>query len=323
MNIERQLFLRTMIVGRSMGSAAEHLAGLMRDAYFPAGSILYRAGEASDRLYFIVRGQVQLVSEGLEPLRFGDRSVIGVLDMLQDRPYARTAVAMADVEALETRAEDWLEMLEDNFEYGRAALGGNATGLTALAQALPLMGFPPAGVPGQQLSLPGAVGEPLDLVGRLLVLRALPAFSMARIQALSTMSEIAEELRLRPGAALFGPGQVPTSVYAVARGKVEIWADSFPSPVTFGPGTVVGNYAPFSDRVLPFGARAAEPTTVLRIGKEDLLDLMEIHFEVARSAMAYVANERVRMLELRADLSAGSPASLSNVGQVVPLPVGA
>ena len=86
----------------------------------------------------------------------------------------------------------------------------------------------------------------------------------------------------------------------------------------------MGNYAPFTDRALPFGARAAEATTVLRIGKEDLLDLMEVHFEVARSAMAYVANERVRLLELRADLAAGSaPASLGNVGQVVPLPVGA
>lgn len=322
MNIERQLFLRTMVIGRAAG-AAEHLAALMKDAYFPAGTALYRAGEACDQLFFIIRGTVHLVAPGLDPLRFGDRSVIGVLDMLQDRPYSRTAVAVTDVEGLTARADDWLEMLEENFEFGRSALVNNATGLVQLASTLPLCGFPPEGVAGAPLQINGKPGAPLDLVGRLLALRAVPAFSMARIQALSSMAELAEEEHHAAGATLFAEGAVPTGLYVLVRGKVELVADGFRAPVPFGAGTLIGNYAAFSERPLPFGARVVEPTTLLRLRIEDLLDLMEIHFEVARSSMAYVANERIRVLEYRAELASLPPPSTGDVAQVVPLPVGA
>jgi CRP-like cAMP-binding protein len=322
MNIERQLFLRTMVIGRAAG-AAEHLAGLMKDAYFPAGTALYRAGEACDQLFFIVRGEVHLVSPGLDPLIFGARSVIGVLDMLQDRPYSRTAVAVTDVEGLTARADDWLEMLEENFEFGRSALVNNASGLVHMASSLPRCGFPPEGVGGAPLPINEKAGAELDLVGRLLALRAVPAFSMARIQALTSMAELAEQEQLAPGAMLFQQGEVPSAIYVIVRGKIELVAGSFSTPVPFGAGTLVGNYAAFSERPLPFGARAVEPTTLLRIRTEDLLDLMEIHFEVARSAMAYVANERIRILEYRAELAAAAPPSSGDVAQVVPLPVGA
>ena len=43
-------------------------------------------------------------------------------------------------------------------------------------------------------------------------------------------------------------------------------------------------------------ARAVETTRVVRIREEDLFDVMEDHFDVARSFMGFVAAERERLL---------------------------
>src|SRR3954454_1758129 len=56
--IERELFLRTTI-GRNLPSARE-LAELLRPVVFDAGEVIYREGDASDEMYFVRRGKVEL-----------------------------------------------------------------------------------------------------------------------------------------------------------------------------------------------------------------------------------------------------------------------
>src|SRR5688572_13747397 len=52
--IARQLFLRTFSAGVPLGGAAAQLSRVMRDEVFPEGANLYRRGEASDRIFFLV-----------------------------------------------------------------------------------------------------------------------------------------------------------------------------------------------------------------------------------------------------------------------------
>jgi CRP/FNR family transcriptional regulator, cyclic AMP receptor protein len=327
LSIERQLFLRSWAIARPLAGSIPHIASLMRDVYYPAGAIIYREGGAPEEVFFIVRGDVHLIADRQEPFKFKDRSVVGILDMLQDRPHARTAVAISDVHALVIRGDDWIEMLEDNSDYARAAIVNQAAGMLDLTADLPTAGF--ASVDGDwheprgPESRTSTSAEPLDLVGKLLVLRATRAFSMARIQALTSMAEAAEDVRFAAGEAVFTEGQLPTSTYVVARGRVALEGQRLRAPVTFGPGALLGGYAGLSARPRPFTARAEVASTLLAVRNEELLDVMEVHFEVARSLMAFIATERIRIMTQRAELAAAvAPASV-DVVPTVPLPVGA
>src|SRR6185295_8883202 len=110
--VERELFLRSTI-GRNLPSTRE-LAELMRDVAFEAGALIYREGDAADEIYFVLRGTVALFKPGGPRHEYGPGSVIGIFDVEQDKPRARSALAVSDVALLALSSEDRLELLEDS-----------------------------------------------------------------------------------------------------------------------------------------------------------------------------------------------------------------
>ncbi|MEJ7729911.1 MAG: cyclic nucleotide-binding domain-containing protein [Polyangiaceae bacterium] len=339
LSIERQLFLRSWMMDRPLAKSLSYLTSFMREAYFPAGSVLFREGASAQNLYFIMRGELHLVTPGEDPFRFSERSVIGIIDLLQDRPHTRTAVAVTDVSALVMRGEDWLDVLEDNFDFARSAIVTNAASLLEESRDLPDLGLAPvalrstmrpsappadggsAAVRGAAPMTvpplpPGGIGanQPLDLVGKLLVLRSAPALSMARIQALTLMAEIAEDVTYEPGETIFSEGETPGATYFVARGRVELVSARLEVPVVYTAGSVVGGYAALAEGPRSVSARALDRSTLLVLRNEELYDLLEDHFELARSLIAYMAGERSRVLLIRATQLASSGTHLAVPG---------
>src|SRR5262245_21555335 len=193
--VQRQLFLRTMTVSRPLAGSTTALARMMRDVLFQEGATLYEEGDAAEHVYFIVSGSVELRTPGAPPNRFDERSIVGGLDMLQDRPHARTAVAVTDVHALVIRSEDWLEIIEDNFEFARSALVAISTNAMRFGKELgDRGGFAPP-TEGDDAPIPE---RPLNVVERMLALRDLPMLAKIRIQVLTSLAEVCRELRLQP-----------------------------------------------------------------------------------------------------------------------------
>jgi CRP-like cAMP-binding protein len=222
-------------------------------------------------------------------MRFDERSAVGVLDMLQDRPHTRSAVAVTDVHVLAISAEDWLEMLEDNFDATRGAIVGISTNAMTIGKTIGGGAFEePAAAEG---ALPP---DPLNLVERLLVLRDLPAFRATRIQALTSLAEIADEVRLAQGEVLIQEKQPQSSIHFLAHGLVRIASEAPPVSAVFGARSVVAGYAAFA-AVSGYTAVAERPSVLLRIDREDFFDVVEDHFEVARSLLGYLATERARL----------------------------
>src|SRR5690349_9390925 len=114
--VARQIFLRTMGPARALLMTTHRMADLMEDVYFSKGSYIYRKGEAPVDIYFVVSGVIHLKSdESSNPWVMESRSIIGILDANLERPRVRDAIAVTNVHLLRFRAEDYLEMLEDNF----------------------------------------------------------------------------------------------------------------------------------------------------------------------------------------------------------------
>jgi CRP-like cAMP-binding protein len=291
--VERELFLRSLSLGRPMKSGAKQLGRAMRERFFEAGAALYEAGTPSDDVFFIVHGQVQLKAPDEPDWEFGPNSVLGTIDADLERPHSRTARAVTDVEALVLSNEDRLEVLEDNFEQARTMILFVSERLHELALRLPDLGVEPprAGECGPRDKL-----EPLPLVERVLTLREVASFSRSGIQTLISLAPYLDEVRLRAGEALFDSGEVHGVLFVVARGMVELERIEPPGLARFGPGSLVGGTAALGHIEHRYRARAVDDSVVLRLRDEDLFDVMEDHFDLARSVFADLATQRERVL---------------------------
>lgn len=330
--IARQIFLRVFSSGIPTGGVASQLAPRMHEEVVPAGTILFRRGEAANRLFFIVRGRVELAQPGAKTWSFETGAVLGALDVFQDRPHARTAVALTEVQALVLEADDWFDVLEDNFEFTRNSIIHIASSLHELRLTLPpCAGFlgkellaisartPPGNTPGQAgpssrtpaarypTSAPPALdggngraaeaeGRPLNLVERIIAFRDVAAFKSAGIQALTTMADLIEETRLDAGAQLYAQGDASSAIFVIVRGTLEIERDDPAIRASFGPGSLLAGLGSLGYLEQPYSARALAPSLVLKVDKEDLFDLLEIHFDMVRSVLAIMARERELVL---------------------------
>jgi CRP-like cAMP-binding protein len=285
--VERELFLRSTI-GRNLPSARE-LAELVRELEFAPGAAIFREGDDADAMYFVVRGKVGMSRAGGVQHEFEPGSVIGIFDVEQERPRARSAVALTHVELLALSAEDRLELLEDSFDHTRALIKMTAARLDELAR-----------YGGQQLE-PGTSLAPkadaLLLIERVFTLRDTPAFRKASIQALVSLAPLAEEVRLAAGEALFEAGEARGVLYVVVAGCLEL-GRAEPGE-RFGAASLLGGGAAFGEALSRQRAAALTSAVVLRLREEDLYDVMEDHFELARSVMGYLASEHERRLEER------------------------
>jgi CRP-like cAMP-binding protein len=289
--VERELFLRSMLLGRPLASGAKQLGRGMRERYYEAGSVLYEAGAASDDIYFIVNGQVRLSAPGVPDWDFGPNSVVGALDADLERPHTRTARAVTDVDALVLSNDDRLEVLEDNFEQTRALILFMAERLYELSALVPstdaVREIDHASCHKQ---------ESLPLVERVLILRESPMFSRCGIQALVSLAPYVEELPLSPGQALFELGAARGSFFVVAYGTVEVERTEPHGITHFGPGSLVGGAAALANIDKRESARAINEGLALRVRLEEFFDVMEDHFDLARSVFAYLAGERERVM---------------------------
>jgi CRP-like cAMP-binding protein len=296
--VARQIFLRSMTATRAMMFASGTLANIMEDRFFAKGTTIYRKGEAPEDIYFVVSGMVHLIGEANEaPWVMDARSVIGIIDASLERPRTRDAIATTDVHVLRLAADDYLEMLEDSFEQQRAVLL-NVSGMvrSVVAELVPSGGFPE---PAEDAYQSGNDARALNPVERMLALRSIPAFQNANIQTLAILLEKIEDLRYPPGDLALRPGGVNGSLLLVARGVLE-WTRTEPQlSARFGPRTIVGGIGSYNEDTSGSRLRALTPSLLMRLSQDDLLDVMEDHFDLTRSVLRHTTLERERLAILK------------------------
>lgn len=298
-HVEREVFVRSLSLARPTGASARALAAAMEDVRLASGTVIFRADDAPEAAYFVMSGTVELVAPGTDPWTFGRGAVVGILDVMAERPRARTAIVRADALVLRLRADDWLDILEDDFEYTRDVLRGVASANAGVHLELgPRGGFdePPLDAPTIAEDAPR-----LGLVERMMVLRDTDLFRRTTIQAITTISDACDELRLPAGAILSDRVSLFAGFSVVARGVVEMTRAGEPElRARFGPASVVGGPFGLAHPPEKLEVRAITDASLLHVRDEDFYDVMEDHFDVARSAFATFALERERLMSKRA-----------------------
>lgn len=297
--VQRELFLRVLVLSKPKPAVARALAASITDVRFAPGQVVYRRGEDPEALWWITGGEVDLVSddEAEEAWHFGAGAVVGILDVILSRPRARSAVARTEVEAMQLRADDWLEVLEDNPDY-----------MAELRRDVPADMFdkfhaaltPDGGWPDPTADDGRAAWLDMTAVERLVVLRESHYFDTASVQAIVEVARAAEVVYLAPGEPLFEAGGAGENAHLVAAGIVSIESTRGPHlRGRFGRGQLVGGGAAFTDRMNGFHAVAEGEAIVLRLRHGDLDDVCEDHFDLARAISRGTALDRDALMSLR------------------------
>lgn len=309
--VERLLFLRSLATVRPNGPEAQQIAAAMRDVYFRRGQGLFAVGDPSGDVFFVVKGGVRMAAppgSAAPPWDFEAPAIVGALDSFLGRPRTRSAVATSETHALALASAEWLAVLEDNADFARESLLRLSGNLLRMHLEIPDDGgfqAPPPPAPG------AALAAGLGFFEKTLALREVPSLRAAGVQVTVRLVELATEIALGPGEALFREGDACDAIDAVASGVIEIDRSAPPLRAAFGPGALVCGAAAIGVGRYPFGARARDGAVVIRLRRDDVLDVMEDHFELTRALLAAVNAERGELMGRHGVLDVGPPPSSS------------
>jgi len=292
--VEREIFIRTQLVGRAGAEIAPFLADLAKETTHAPGAVVCSAGEPHSHLYIVTRGKLEVTKEGAPSWILEDQGTIGLLDVLLQQPRTHTVTAVTEVHLLQIVADEYLDLLEDHFEFMTKFMLGTANDLHEMSLSLPPDGgFPvlPAPTPG----VTGALPEPMNLAQKLAVLRDAPAFRGANMQALVRLAGLAHEHRLNEGETLFRRGDAVGKFFLVARGIVEARREAPVLVARFGRGDLVCGYGALGQADDHYFATARSPVAAFSFREEEFFDVMEEHFELSRSVLGAIATEVERL----------------------------
>jgi CRP-like cAMP-binding protein len=310
--ISREMLLGGLTQETIPGWALDRATALLEEDALAAGHTLYSSGEPADFIAFIRDGRFEAVAPDAPAWRFEGSWVVGIFDALMERPHTRSIRLSSDAHVLRVPTDAWLELLEDCFELTYSLLLRAVQTTADLEERLEAKHPPAAAVPVDRLT--GEVAA-LSLVEKLALLVEVPLLRGAGVQTLTDLAAHAEEHRFATGELLLERGKARDRQLLVVAGEVA-GVRAQPQRVRrYGAGDIVLGTAAFGPASQAWEARAAAPTRVLSFAERDWLELMEQHFDIARSAFAWVGSERERLLNaLAADgdwtyrLEPGSPA---------------
>jgi CRP-like cAMP-binding protein len=287
--IAREVVLSTFAgEAKGLSWAFQRISAAMVDLYLDEGTVVFTEGDPATHQYFVVEGELKLSGSGRQVV-FGPKSAVGMFDATLERPLSWTGVVARKAHLLRIRIDDWLDVLEDSFELSRIIVTNIAGGLHQLRlRPPPLGGFddpPPLRVP--------VPDEPrsLQLVDRMLLLREVPVFARASIQALTSLAELATELRIGADEVLAPGGEPKRQMFVVASGEITATLEAPALTGRFGRGALVCGALAIAGAA-DYEFRATMPTHALAVARDDYLDVMEEHFGLFRSTLRALVEER-------------------------------
>lgn len=290
--VARVLWLRTLF-GESISETVaastpmEPLAGRMTEFFLPKGRELYLEDTASDSLYFIVEGTIEQGSTKL--ITFGSGDVLGFIDTTLERRHRFTARAATDAVILRLKADEWFDYLDEHV----LALQGLIVSRLDIMQPRADTRHPDD---DQELKILSQLSKDLptssgNFVRQVFAVRASPVLRRASIQAISQLVRRGASIELEAGEKVAGTVQPGLAI--VTQGSVELSPrdESEFAAVTQHAGTLAHSLQTISDQPPKYHVQARSKAELLFVSRPLLFEIMEDHFDVARSLLAHIASE--------------------------------
>ena len=122
----------------------------------------------------------------------------------------------------------------------------------------------------------------LTTVEKVIFLQDLDFFEFTPTEGLAFISAITEEVQFKANVDIYHEGDVPDAIYMIVEGKVRLHRNGEEVRVA-GDKEIFGAWALFDDEPRLATATTVEETSLLRISREDFLDLLADHTNITES----------------------------------------
>lgn len=121
--IEKVIFLKSVdIFSHATIEELGRVAALTEEVRFEAGETIFRKGEPTDAIYFILAGRVAIEGDGGVVREATEKQAFGTVAALDRKPALNTVKAMDAVHALKLNAQDFDDILSVDFELVRVVI---------------------------------------------------------------------------------------------------------------------------------------------------------------------------------------------------------
>ena len=134
----------------------------------------------------------------------------------------------------------------------------------------------------------------LTVVEKVIALQSVDIFSAVSTEQPSHLAQIANDVSYEADAVIFQEADPSDSLYLVLEGRVRLHRQKLEVTVA-SENDVFGTWALFDDEPRVVTATTLEPTTVLRIDKEDFVDLLADHVQITQGVLKALV-DRLRTL---------------------------
>jgi NTE family protein len=119
--IEKVVFLKSVdIFSRATIEELGRVAAVTEEVHFEPGETVFRKGERTDAIYFILSGRVAIKDNGQIVREITEKQALGAVAALDRNPAVHTVTAIEPVYALKLNAQDFDDLLAVDFELVRA-----------------------------------------------------------------------------------------------------------------------------------------------------------------------------------------------------------
>ncbi len=121
--IEKVIFLKSAdIFSHATIEELGRVAALTEEVRFEPGETIFRKGEPTDAIYFILAGRAAIESNGRLVREITEKEAFGTVAALDRKPAVHTVKAMEAVHALKLNARDFDDILSVDFELVRVVI---------------------------------------------------------------------------------------------------------------------------------------------------------------------------------------------------------
>lgn len=134
----------------------------------------------------------------------------------------------------------------------------------------------------------------LTIIEKVIVLQNIDVFAEVPTEQLSSLAAIAEEVSYSEGEDIFLANDSPDALYLVLTGRVRLHRNGKDIAVAEDKQTF-GVWALFDDKPRMVTATADADSDLLRIDREDFIDLLADHVQIAEGVLKTIV-KRLRSL---------------------------
>lgn len=136
----------------------------------------------------------------------------------------------------------------------------------------------------------------LTVIEKVIFLQNVDVFASVPTEHLAYLAAITEELEVRPGDFIYKEHEPSNALYLVLDGSVRLERDGR-EITTAGPREAFGTWALFDEEPRVASAIAVENSHLLRIDRDDFVDLLADHVQITQGVLKTIAGRLRGLVE--------------------------